>query len=125
MIIMVHGDGMIYRIYPEVEKTRFFIDVHTGHRIPYYTAREMEKRYPDGSFVIIGEIGGHKDAPAGGDQIAFGEEKAIPIHPRGSVKPPFEWVIGYAPVQEKSYVAVIGGIFQFFRAIVGQLKKLI
>jgi hypothetical protein len=108
---------MHYRIYSQVERTSLFTDVHSCGRIPYITVREIKKRYRDKSFVIIGEICSLANAPADGDWLCIGDGKVIPILPRGSLKKPFERVVGYTPVQENSYVAVIGGFLHWLLSL--------
>lgn len=114
---------MLYRIYAQADTARFYTEVHTCSKIPYYTSKEMDKRYPDGCFVIIGEIGGLARTLPDGDQLCVAEGKIIPILPRGSFKRPFEWVIGYIQVQENSYVAVIGGCFHPLMSVRYFLKR--
>lgn len=50
------------------------------------------------SFVVIREIGSLARVPDDGDRLWVGCGKSIPILPGGSLKRPFEWVIGYTAV---------------------------
>ena len=114
---------MTYHISLQTEKTRFFTEVYSCSEIPYFTVKGMRKRYPDGNFVIIGEIGCLEHAPADGDWLCTEDGKAIPIFPRGSMKRPFEWVLGYTSVQENSYIAVIGGVLHLLVGIRCNVKR--
>lgn len=108
---------MYHQISVKTESLRFYTEVRSQSKIPYITTGQMKKRYPDEGFVIIGEIGSLARAPTDGDRLYLEDGKTIPIYPRGSLKRPFEWVAGYAAVDESSYVAVIGGFFQLFMKI--------
>lgn len=114
---------MIYQIYTQTGKNRFFTEVRSFSKIPYVTAKEMKKRYPDRDFIIIGEIGSLAHAPIDGDRLFIKDGKVIPILPRGSLKRPFEWVVGYTAVQENSYVAVVGGFFHLIMIVRCILKR--
>lgn len=116
---------MYYQIYTMAGKTRFFTEVRSFSKIPYITAGEMKKRYPDKNFVIIGEIGSLGSTTENGDWLYLENGEVIPILPRGSLKIPFEWVVGYTAVQENSYVAVIGGILHLFVLMVSVIKRII
>jgi len=74
----------------------------------------MNEMYPDGSYKIIGEIGNFAKKYPGQDVILIGMGESIPIFPRGSAKKPFEWVAGYAAVEEDTYVAVVKSIIPRF-----------
>lgn len=100
---------MFYRIFIHAGETRFFTEVRSCSKIPYITVKEMKKRYSGKNFVIIGEIGSISGASENVDWLYVEEGKVIPILPRGSLKRPFERVIGYTQVDEKSFVAVVGG----------------
>lgn len=114
---------MHYRIFAKTVTLRLYTEVRSQSKIPYITIRQMKKQYPGRGFVIIGEIGSLARAPADGDWLYLEDGKAIPIHPRGSLKRPFEWVAGYAAVDEGSYVAVIGGFLQLLMKI-GRIIKI-
>lgn len=75
--------------------------------IEYYSKQKMNELYPDGGYEVIGEIGNSSKKYAEQDIIVTDTNKLIPIFPRGSMKKPFEWVIGYAAVGEDIYVSVI------------------
>ncbi len=98
---------MLYRIDPEAEKTRIYTEPYSLCRLPYHTAKEMRERYPDGNFVIIGEIGVFARSATAGDRLVTDEEKTIPILPRGSFERPFEWIAGYIPVEKNTYIAAV------------------
>lgn len=115
---------MLYQINAQSEKLRFYTETRSCSKIPYYTVKEMRNRYPDKSFVVIGEIGGIARASANCDKLCLNDGRALPILPRGSIKRPFEWAIGYAEVQGNCYVAVIGGIFHLFMAMKCIIKSL-
>lgn len=114
---------MLYRIHVQSDKTRFYTEVRSLCKIPYIPAKEMKKRYPDESFIIIGEIGGFACASAAVDKLYVEEGKLVPILPRGSFKKPFEWVTGYTEVQNNHYVAIIGSFFHHLMVIWFFLKK--
>ena len=115
---------MLYQIDMQSVNLRFFTEPRSFIKIPYYTVKEMRNRYPDRNFAVIGEIGGIARASGKCDKICVEEGKELPILPRGSLKRPFEWVIGYAGVQGNRYVAVIGGIFHLFMAVKCVIKSL-
>lgn len=114
---------MLYRIQTQSDKLRLFTEVYSLSKIPYFTVREMKRWYPDKNFIIIGEIGSPAHASADGDRLYVEEGKIIPILPRGSLRRLFEWVRGYAAVQDNCYVAVIGGLFCLFWRIRCVLKR--
>lgn len=99
---------MLYRIYPQTNSLKFYKEPYSGSKIPYLTVKEMRKVYPNGDFVIIGEIGSTVRPPNDGDELIIANGELIPILPRGSSKKPFEWVSGYVAVGEKTYIAVLG-----------------
>ncbi|HEX3039047.1 MAG TPA: hypothetical protein VHP54_01965 [Caproiciproducens sp.] len=105
---------MLYRIYSQAGGTRIFTEPRSRSRLPYCTAKEMRTRYPDGNFIIIGEIGGFVRPSTEGDRLLTGEEKTLPILPRGSLKKPFEWITGYIAVGEHTYIAAIGNLISAF-----------
>jgi hypothetical protein len=115
---------MIYHIQASTEKTRYTTDAHGCCKIPYITIKEMKRRHPDESFVIIGEIGNAERAPTEGAKLCTEDGKMMPILPRGSFRWPFERVIGYVRVENNSYVAVIGGFFRLFVSIGCFLKSI-
>ena len=98
---------MLYRIERNVDCAKLYREPRSRSKLPYRTAKEMRELYPDGGFNIIGEIGGFACAPDRGDFLIEDNGNKIPIHPRGSLIPPFEWVAGYIPVGKSSYLAVI------------------
>lgn len=116
---------MVYQIHIEARKTRLFTDMHSHIRIPYRTLKEMRRLYPDGDFVIIGEIGCMARTAAEGDRLCLEDGREIPILPRGSFKWPFERIIGYAEVQEKYYVATIGGFFHLLINLIYAISKMV
>lgn len=75
--------------------------------IAYYSKQKMNELYPNGGYEVIGEIGNFAKKYAEQDVIVTDTGKSIPIFPRGSLKKPFEWVSGYAAVEENTYVAVV------------------
>ena len=81
-------------------------------KIAYYSIKKMDELYLDGGYEVIGEIGNFAKKYVGQDVIITDTDKLIPIFPRGSLKKPFEWVAGYAAVEENTYVTVIKGIIQ-------------
>jgi len=98
---------MLYRIVPQTNALKLYREPHSGSKLPYRTIKEMRKLYPDGNFVIIGEIGGIARPPTDGDHLLIGGGKSIPILPRGSLRKPFEWVAGYVAVDGNTYLAAI------------------
>lgn len=105
---------MIYKIYPQAGGARLFVEPRSRSSFPYCTAKEMRTRYPDGNFVIIGEIGGIAQPSADGDWLLAGDGRALPILPRGSLKKPFEWIAGYIAVGKHTYIAVIRSLIPTF-----------
>jgi hypothetical protein len=105
---------MLYRLYQQADDARLFTEPSSRSRLPYRTAKEMRKRYPDGNFIIIGEIGSFVRTPTSGDWLLTGEEKIIPILPRGSLKKPFELIAGYIAVGENIYIAAIRNLLPSF-----------
>lgn len=113
---------MLYRIYAQTGETRLFTEVRSQSRLPYCTAKRMKIRYPDGNFVIIGEIGGLARPPTNGDRLLAEGGKILPILPRGSLKKPLEWIVGYIAVENNTYVAVIRSIFHLFMYPFGAMR---
>jgi len=74
----------------------------------------LYRLYPDGSFVIIGEIGNFAKAYADQDVLLINAGKALPIFPRGSLIKPLEWIVGYIAVGENTYVAAVRSLFPSF-----------
>lgn len=103
---------MIYRLYPQTG-TRFFTEKNGRCRIPYLPVKRMRERYPDGNFVIIGEIGGLARTPPGQDTLLIGGKK-VSVFPRGGVCRPFEWIAGYVAVEANTYVAAVRNLFPAF-----------
>jgi hypothetical protein len=104
---------MLYRLDPQTSAAQFYTEPHSRSKLPYRTAKEMRKLYPDHSFAVIGEIGGSARPPHGGDRLLTGDGKILPILPRGSLKKPLEWVIGYVAVDKNTYIAVVKSLFSF------------
>lgn len=98
---------MLYRIVPESGQTRLFTEPCSRCILRYSSKKEMSERYGDKNFNIIGEIGGFARPPDKGDFLLADSGRKIPIHPRGSLIRPFEWVTGYVAVEKGSYLAVV------------------
>lgn len=113
---------MLYQLYKQTGDARILIEVRSRSRLSYCTAKEMRLQYPDGDFVIIGEIGGISRPPANGDWLITEGGKALPILPRGSSKEPLEWVAGYIAVEKDTYIAVIRSLFHFFSCPFGTIR---
>lgn len=105
---------MFYRLYPQTNDARLFTKLHSRSRLPYRTAKEMRERYPNGNFVIIGEIGSFARPPTDGDKLLTEDGQILPILPRGSLKRPFEWIAGYVAVDKNAYLAAIGSLIPSF-----------
>lgn len=116
---------MFYQVNIHAGKPGFFTEVRSHGKIQYITVREMKKLYPDENFVIIGQIGSLSHEPTVGDWLCTEDGKIIPILPRGSLKKPFEWVVGYTEVQDKKYVAVVGGFFHMFMLILCNIRRIL
>jgi len=101
-----------------------FTETRTGCKIPYFTVRKMKKKYPDQSFIIIGEIGSMTRPPTDGDRLCAADGTILPILPRGSLIKPFERVVGYTAVQSDHYVAVVGGLFHMLMCMVRAIKQI-
>lgn len=98
---------MIYRIDPKTGLTGTFVEPRSKCVIRYFSNKEMSKLYRDKNFNVIGEIGGFARVPVQGDILLMENGVNLSIHPRGSRIRPFEWVIGYAAVENDCYLAVI------------------
>jgi hypothetical protein len=105
---------MIYRPYLQTNQTRIFTEKYSGSKLPYYTAKKMRELYPDGDFVIIGEIGSFAMALEDQDVLVTSTGKAVPLFPRGSLIKPFEWIAGYIAVEKNTYVAAVRSLFPTF-----------
>ena len=105
---------MHYRIVPQTNALKLYREPHSGSKLPYRTIKEMRTLYPNGNFAVIGEIGGFARPPDDGDLLLIMDGKSIPILPRGSLIKPFEWVAGYAAVDENTYLAVIRSLIAIF-----------
>ena len=107
---------MLYQLYPQAHEARLFTEPRSQSRLPYRTEKEMRSLYPNGNFVVIGEIGSFARPPTDGDRLLTGDGQTLPILPRGSLKRPFEWISGYIMVGENAHVAAVKSIFSsFFR----------
>lgn len=98
---------MRYQIEHQDGPVKQFREPRSGSLIPYHTAKNMRERDPNGTFHVIGEVGCFARPPDKGDVLIAGDGKEIPVHPRGSLIRPFEWVAGYIPVGKNSYIAAI------------------
>ena len=83
---------------------------YSNSSIEYYSKNEMHEIYPEGNFEVIGEIGNFSIKYAGQEVIISDTGTEIPIFPRGSLRKPFERVVGYAPVGENIYVSVVKNV---------------
>lgn len=110
----VEVTAMLYRLYPKTDEVRIFTEPRSRCRLPFRTVKEMRARYPSENFVIIGEIGSFARPPTAGDQLLTGDGQALPILPRGSLKWPFEWITGYIPVRENTYLALVKSMLPAF-----------
>jgi phospholipase/carboxylesterase len=70
----------------------------------------MMELYLNRGYEVIGEISNCARIYSDQDKIITDSGKSIPIFPRGSYKKPMEWIAGYAPVDENTYVAVIKSV---------------
>jgi phospholipase/carboxylesterase len=113
---------MLYRLYKKTGDARILIEVRSRSSLSYCTAKAMRLQYPDGNFVIIGEIGGIARPSANGDWLITEGGKSLPILPRGSLKKPLEWVSGYIAVGKDTYIAVIRSLFHFFSCPFGTIR---
>lgn len=83
--------------------------------VDFYSKKTMERLYPNGGFEVIGEIGSITKKYPGQDIIMTNSYKQIPVFPRGSLKYPFEWIVGYAEVDKELYVAVVRSYLPAFK----------
>lgn len=104
--------------------THYTTEQHTNSMIMYYSKHKMEELYPNGSYEVIGEIGNFTKRYSEQDEILTDANKRIPIFPRGSSKKPYEWVVGYAAVEENTYVAVIKSVIPYLFYNLLQLPSL-
>ena len=105
---------MLYQTYLQTNQTRIFTEKYSRSKIPYLTAKKMRELYPDGDFVIVGEVGGFARLPTDGDRLLTEDGQAVPILPRGSLIKPFEWIVGYIAVGKNTYVAAVRSMFPAF-----------
>lgn len=101
---------MTYKFLTDCNDAHYITEKHSHRPIAYYPKQKMSELYQNGGYEVIGEIGNSIERYLGIDEILLETGESIPIFPRGSVKKPFEWVIGYSAVGENSYVAVIKNI---------------
>lgn len=102
---------MFYRLYPQTNDARLFTEPRSQSGLSYRTVKEMRALYPNGNFVIIGEIGSFARPPTDGDKLLTEDGQLFPILPRGSLKRPFEWIVGYIAVEENTLVAAVKCLF--------------
>lgn len=116
---------MLYRPDPNIRTIKWYMEPRSRCRLPYFTPREMQELYNDGDFMIVGEIGGLARPQEDGDVLMADGARRIPILPRGSIKKPFEWVVGYIPVSRDTYLAVVGSVMPVFlrRWKINQIDK--
>ena len=98
---------MVYRIDLQRNFAKLYKEPHSRISLPYHTVREMQELYPGDNFAVIGEIGGITQPRGDGDLLMLEIGKTVPILPRGSLKKPFEWVVGYIAVGRNTYVGAI------------------
>lgn len=101
---------MAYRFYSKSNNMHHNSFRYFDSSIEYYSKKEMCEMYPEGNFEVIGEIGNFSKKYIGQDVIVTARGTEIPIFPRGSLRKPFEWVAGYAPVGENIYVSVVKNV---------------
>ncbi|SBW11196.1 conserved hypothetical protein [uncultured Eubacteriales bacterium] len=105
---------MLYRIYPQTDAAKFYMEPHSGSSLPFLTVKKMRKIYPDDHFTVIGEIGGISRPPDNGNRLVTETGEVVPILPRGSLRRPFEWVAGYVAVDKSTYLAAIRSLIPSF-----------
>lgn len=88
---------------------------HSGTKVAYYSKGKMQELYPEGGYEIIGEISNLAKRYAVQDVVVSITGKLIPIFPRGTLRKPFEWVVGYAAVGPHTYVCVVKGVIPHYR----------
>lgn len=102
---------MLYRIDPTARTAKSYVEPHTRSRVPCRTGREMRALYPAGGFLIVGEIGCCGPPAPDGDVLLTRAGAAIPIYPRGSLTRPWEWVVGYVPMEGSAYAAAVSSLW--------------
>lgn len=102
---------MLYRADHTVNTAGHYVEPFTRSRLPCRSAREMQALYPNGDYLIVGEIGVVTLMAADGDLLLAGDGTEVPICPRGSLTRPFEWVSGYIPMGGDVYAAATASIF--------------
>lgn len=105
---------MLYRTDPQRRPSKRFIEPYTKCEVWYFSKKELSALYRDKNFNVIGEIGGSAHVPNQGDVLIVESGKEIPILPRGSLIRPFERIIGYAALENDSYLAVVWSLFPSF-----------
>lgn len=101
---------MTFHFVPCGSGTLSMLEPNSSTIITYYSKCKMKKLYPKNEYEVIGEIGNFTKKYPNQDEILAETGKRILLFPRGSLKRPFEWVTGYAPVGENTYVAVVKSI---------------
>ncbi|MEL7608959.1 MAG: hypothetical protein AAGU74_05595 [Bacillota bacterium] len=55
---------MLYRVDQTARTAKRYVESYTRSSLPCRTGREMQALYPDGDFLIVGEIGVFARPPA-------------------------------------------------------------
>ncbi len=114
---------MLYRLDPQANSAKLYTEPRSGSRLLYRTVKEMRKRYPDGDFAIVGEIGGFARPPNDGDELLTDDGGQIPVSPRGSRIRPFERVAGYVAVGKNTYLAALSSPWKIFKEVKRYLRR--
>ena len=101
---------MHYHLCAGIDHALRMIDRHSGSEVAYCTKRKLQALHPAGDFTIIGEIGNFARRYAKQDVIETTTGRIIPVFPLGTCRRPLEWIVGYAPLGDRLYVAVVKGI---------------
>ncbi|MEI7883839.1 MAG: hypothetical protein WCI30_00640 [Clostridia bacterium] len=105
---------MEYRFYSAAKNTNYITERHSKSGIAYASIEQFQELFPRGGYEIIGDIGNFQKKVFAQDFILTDTGNRIPIFPRGSIRKPFEWIVGYAAVGEKTFVAVVKSIIPSF-----------
>lgn len=100
---------MTYQLHPAAKMSTLYKEPATKRQLPCCSAKDMRSLHPEGNYHILGEIGGRGQA-ANGELLLLPDGRTLPIGARGGIKRPFDWIIGYIPVGEDTYIAAIRSI---------------
>jgi hypothetical protein len=105
---------MLYHTCLPKGKSHFLTEPFSRCKLRYLTNKTFRERFAAGKYTVIGEIGGCSKPPECGDILLTEDGHYIRVLPRGSLRRLFEWVIGYIPVGENTYIAAVRSVLPSF-----------